>query len=84
MPDNQFHNLLSGYRITINPNVCLGLPTIRGMRITVTFVLKLMASGMSNEQILKAYPELDETDIRQVIEYAAWLAEEYHQSNREK
>ena len=51
-------------RITINPNVCMGQPTIRGMRITVAFVLKLMASGMSNEQIVKAYPELDETDIR--------------------
>jgi uncharacterized protein (DUF433 family) len=67
-------------RITINPNVCMGQPTIRGMRITVAFVLKLMASGMSNEQIVKAYPELDETDIRQVIEYAAWLAEETHQA----
>lgn len=65
-------------RITINSDVCMGQPTIRGMRITVAFVLKLLASGMSHEEILKAYPELEEKDILQVIEYAAWLAEEYH------
>ena len=47
----------------------MGQPTIRGMRITVSFVLKLMASGMTNEQILAAYPELDEADFHQVIEY---------------
>ncbi|MBI4822758.1 MAG: DUF433 domain-containing protein [Nitrospirae bacterium] len=65
-------------RITVNPEVCMGQPTIRGMRITVAFVLKLLASGMKREEILKAYPELEEEDILQAIEYAAWLAEEYH------
>ena len=56
----------------------MGQPTIRGMRITVAFVLKLLASGMSYEEIIKSYPELEEMDIRQAIEYAAWLAAEYH------
>ena len=65
-------------RITINPEVCMGQPTIRGIRITVAFVLKLLASGMSHEKILKAYLELEEEDILQSIEYAAWLAGEYH------
>lgn len=65
-------------RITVNPEVCMGQPTIRGMRITVALVLKLLASGMTHEEILKAYPELEMEDIHQVIEYAAWLAEEYH------
>ena len=65
-------------RITINTDICMGQPTIRGMRITVAFVLKLMASGMTHKEIINAYPELEETDIRQVIEYAAWLADEYH------
>jgi len=65
-------------RITINPEVCMGQPIIRGMRITVAFVLKLLASGMTHEEILKAYSELEEGDILQVIEYAAWLAGEYH------
>ena len=64
-------------RITINPEVCMGQPTIRGMRITVAFVLKLLASGMTHEEVLKAYPELKEEDILQTIEYAAWLAGEY-------
>lgn len=65
-------------RITVNPEVCMGQVTIRGIRITVAFVLKLLASGMSHEEILKAYPELEEKDIAQAIEYAAWLAEEQH------
>jgi uncharacterized protein (DUF433 family) len=56
----------------------MGQPTIRGMRITVAFVLKLLASGMNYEEIMKSYPELEEMDIRQAIEYAAWLAAEYH------
>jgi len=65
-------------RITVKFDVCMGQPTIRGLRITVAFVLKLMASGMTHAEILAAYPELEEDDLRQVIEYAAWLASEYH------
>lgn len=65
-------------RITIHPEVCMGQPTIRGMRITVAFVLKLLASGMAHDEIIAAYPELEEADIRQAIEYAAWLAAEFH------
>jgi len=59
-------------RITINPGVCLGQPTIRGMRITVEFVLKLLASQLSVQEILESYPELEEEDIRQALNYAAW------------
>ena len=58
-------------RITINPNVCLGQPTIRGMRITVGFVLKLLASNLSVQEVLAAYPELEDEDIRQALNYAA-------------
>lgn len=65
-------------RITVDPVVCMGQPTIRGLRITVAFVLKLLASGMTNQEILAAYPELEDDDIRQAIEYAAWLAEDSH------
>ncbi len=64
-------------RITVDPEVCMGQPTIRGMRITVSFVLKLLASGQTHQQILEAYPELEEEDLKQAIEYAAWLAGEY-------
>ena len=66
-------------RITVNPAICMGQVTIRGMRLTVAFVLKLMASGMSHSEILQAYPELESADLLQAIGYAAWLAEEYHQ-----
>ncbi|PIG93747.1 DUF433 domain-containing protein [Gloeocapsopsis sp. IPPAS B-1203] len=59
-------------RIVIDPNICLGQPTIRGMRITVAFVLKLLAS-MSIQQIVEAYPELEHEDIQQALNYAAWV-----------
>lgn len=41
-------------RITINPNICLGQPTIRGMRITVSVILKMLASGKSIQEVLEA------------------------------
>ncbi len=44
-------------RITIDPGICQGQPTIRGMRITVSLILKQAAHGMSNHDILAAYPE---------------------------
>ena len=59
-------------RITIDPEVNLDQPTIRGMRITVSLILKLIANKMSQEEgILKAYPELEEEDIFQALKYAA-------------
>jgi uncharacterized protein (DUF433 family) len=58
-------------RITVDPVVCLGQPTIRGMRITVSFLLKLLASQLSVQEILESYPELEEEDIRQALNYAA-------------
>jgi uncharacterized protein (DUF433 family) len=63
-------------RITVNPEVCLGQPTIRGMRITVSIIIKQIANGMTKREILKAYPELEEEDIKQALKYAAWLSSE--------
>jgi uncharacterized protein (DUF433 family) len=63
-------------RITINPSVCNGKPTIRGVRITVDFVLKLVGDGLTFEEILSAYPELEREDILQAAKYGAWLASE--------
>lgn len=63
-------------RITINPAICLGQPTIRGMRITVSLILNLVSNGMSAADILAAYPELEKEDINQALKYAAWLASE--------
>ena len=60
-------------RITINPNVCLGQPTIRGMRITISVILKMLAGGKSIPEVLEAYPELEEEDVLQSMRYAAWV-----------
>jgi len=60
-------------RITINPDICLGQPTIRGMRITVSVILKMLAGGKSVQEVLEAYPELEEEDVQQAIKYAAWV-----------
>jgi len=59
-------------RITVNPNVCLGQPTIRGMRITVSVILKMLAGGKTVQQVLEAYPELEAEDVYQALKYAAW------------
>ena len=50
-------------RITANPNVCMGQATVRGMRITVSFILKLLGSRMTYEEILADYPELEKDDM---------------------
>lgn len=63
-------------RITINPNVCTGKPSIRGLRFPVSRLLGLMASGETKESILKAYPYLEAEDISEALRYAAFLAEE--------
>jgi len=60
-------------RITVNSTICLGQPTIRGTRITVSVVLKMAAVGKSVTEIIDAYPELEPEDIRQALRYAAWV-----------
>ncbi len=60
-------------RITINPDVCLGQPTVRGTRITVSVILKMLAAGKSIQEVLEAYPELEAEDVQQAIKYAAWV-----------
>jgi len=63
-------------RITFDPRVMGGKACIRGMRITVSLILNLIANGMTQEEILKSYPYLEPEDIQQALKYAAWLAEE--------
>ena len=63
-------------RITFDINVMGGRACIRGMRITVSTILNLVANGMSKPDILQAYPYLEKEDIQQFLQYAAWLAEE--------
>lgn len=63
-------------RITFDPKVMGGKPTIRGLRVTVGMIIGLIAAGHTNEEILKAYPYLEEDDIREALTYAAWRVEE--------
>ena len=63
-------------RITIDPRICEGRPIIRGMRIPVDFVLKLLGDGLDADQIVAAYPEIEKEDVFQAAKYAAWLASE--------
>lgn len=60
-------------RITVNTDICLGQPTIRGMRITVSVILKMLAGGKTPDEVLEAYPELEPEDIQQSLKYAAWI-----------
>ena len=63
-------------RITLDPEVMGGKPCIRGLRVTVGTVIGLMAGGHSKADILKAYPYLEEEDLREALAYAAWRVEE--------
>lgn len=63
-------------RITFDPQVMGGRACIRGMRITVSLIVNLVANGMNTEEILKAYPYLEVEDIKQALAYAAWTTEE--------
>ncbi len=63
-------------RITQDPAVMSGKPCIRGMRVTVSTVISLVASGHSVEKILDAYPYLEREDIAQALRYAAWRVSE--------
>lgn len=63
-------------RITFDPEIMGGKPCIRGMRVTVGMILGLLASRRTKEEIIKAYPYLEEEDIDQALTYACWRAEE--------
>jgi uncharacterized protein (DUF433 family) len=61
-------------RITFDRHIMAGQACIRGMRITVSLVVNLVAHGKSVETIIEEYPDLEPKDIQQSLEYAAWLA----------
>ena len=63
-------------RVTFDPKIMGGKPCIRGMRVTVGTIVGLVAAGHSTVEILKAYPYLEEADIREALAYAAWRVEE--------
>ncbi len=61
-------------RITINPNICHGKPTIRNKRYPVENMLELMASGMTREEILADYEDLENADLDACLVFAAKLS----------
>ncbi|MFM8435296.1 MAG: DUF433 domain-containing protein [Planctomycetia bacterium] len=63
-------------RITFDPQVMGGRACIRGQRITASLILNLVANGMDVGEILREHPSLEAEDVRQVLQYAAWLADE--------
>ncbi len=60
-------------RITLNPNVCFGKPTVRNMRYPVEFILDLLSSGMTTEEILADYKDLETEDVQACLLFASKL-----------
>jgi len=60
-------------RITINPEICHGKPTIRNMRYPVELILDLLSSGMTNEEIIEDYPAIQDDDIKACLAFASRL-----------
>lgn len=58
-------------RISIDPDQMGGVPCIRGLRIPVATVLRMLAAGMTEQEILAEYPDLEPEDIRESLRYAA-------------
>ena len=64
-------------RITFDPQIMGGRACIRGLRVTVSLVLNLVANGMTAEEIVAEYPYLEPEDVQEALRYAAWLAEDH-------
>ncbi len=62
-------------RITVDPKVMVGKPVIRGTRVPVALILKMLGQGIPVEEILREYPRLEEADIRAAVAYAAHVVE---------
>ncbi|NJM75223.1 MAG: DUF433 domain-containing protein [Acaryochloridaceae cyanobacterium RU_4_10] len=62
-------------RISINPDICHGKPCIRGLRYPVEFLLELLSAGMTHEEILADYDDLEEADILATLLFAARLSQ---------
>lgn len=63
-------------RITSAPDIMGGKACVRGMRITVSLIVNLVANGMSFDEILAEYPDLELEDIQEALRYAAWTADD--------
>jgi uncharacterized protein (DUF433 family) len=64
-------------RITVNPDQMGGVPCIRGLRIPVATIVGMVANGMTDTEILAAFPDLERDDIREALQYAAEAVREW-------
>lgn len=64
-------------RISVDPSVCFGKPCIRGTRIWVSLILENLAEGLSEEELLDAFPQLTREDIRAAMAYGAVVTREH-------
>jgi uncharacterized protein (DUF433 family) len=63
-------------RITFDPDILGGKACVRGMRISVSLVVNLLANGMTAQEIIAEYPDLEPEDLQQALRYAAWITED--------
>jgi uncharacterized protein (DUF433 family) len=63
-------------RITFDPSIMGGRACIRGMRIPVSIIVERIAHEATEEELIEEYPDIEKEDIRQALEYAAWLTQE--------
>jgi uncharacterized protein (DUF433 family) len=71
IPKSREVSALKFNRITVNPRQMGGVPCIRGLRIPVAAVVGMVADGMTTEEILRSFPDLERDDIRESLQYAA-------------
>jgi uncharacterized protein (DUF433 family) len=64
-------------RITFDPGILGGKACIRGMRISVSLVVNLVANGMTIDEIIAEYPSLEPEDVQQALRYAAWTSDDH-------
>lgn len=72
---NQDYSKLIAERITIDPEICHGKPCIRGLRYPVEMILELLSSGMTADEILADYEDLEHDDIRAALVFATRLTQ---------
>ena len=64
-------------RITFDPDIMGGQACIRGMRIPVSLIVNLVANEMTTDEIIREYPDIEQEDIKEALQYASWLTKEY-------
>ena len=70
-------DLIDNSRITMDSKICHGKPCVRGLRYPVSMLLELLGSGMTVDEVLRDYPDLEREDILACLRYAARVSDTY-------